>query len=62
MWKALINLVNRLFYKCEHNYESIREAQVLDREMYEKGIEIYSGVKFTYFCCKCGDSKIIDNS
>lgn len=62
MWKALINLVNRLSYNCEHNYELIKKTQILDREMYQKGVEIYSGTKFTYFCCKCGDSKIINNS
>lgn len=59
MWKALVNLVNRWSYRCDHKYELIEERNILDREMYNNGIEISTRTEHIYFCNKCGDSKKI---
>ena len=59
MWKALIKLVEKWGYRCDHKWELINQSNILDREMYEKGIEINARTEFTYVCEKCLLSKKI---
>ena len=60
MWKALIKLVEKWAYRCEHNYELVSQSNIMDREMFEKGVEVNARTEFLYRCTKCMDSKKID--
>ena len=59
MWKALIKLVEKWAYRCDHKWELINKSNILDREMYQKGIEINARTEYTYVCEKCLLSKKI---
>lgn len=59
MWKALIKLIESWSYRCEHEWECLEKRNVLDREMYEKGVEINARTEWTYCCKKCCESKQI---
>lgn len=59
MWKALIKLVEKWAYRCGHKWELTNQSNILDREMYEKGIEINARIEYTYVCKKCLLSKKI---
>lgn len=59
MWKALVKLVEKWSYRCDHEWELLRTSRVLDREMYKKGIEIASETQSTFICKKCLNSKKI---
>lgn len=59
MWKALIKLVEKWGYRCDHKWKLINQSKILDREMYKKGIEINARIEFTYVCEKCLLSKKI---
>ena len=59
MWKALIKLVEKWAYRCDHKWELINQSNILDREMYEKGIKINARTEYTYVCKKCLLSKKI---
>jgi len=57
MWKALIKLVEKWSYRCDHSYVLIEKTDVLDREMYEKGEKVHCRTEYLYACEKCMDSK-----
>jgi hypothetical protein len=61
MWEALIELVKKWSYRCNHEFELIEESEVLDREMYNRGIRIAASTSKIYFCAKCGVSKKVTN-
>jgi len=54
MWKAIINWINSKAYRCEHNYELIKEIDVVT-----PGYQYPLQTKWIYRCTKCCDSKII---
>ena len=62
MWKALIKLVEKWAYRCEHDWELVHRANVLDREMYAKGVEISRKVVFTYVCRKCMKTETVQSA
>ncbi len=53
MWKALIKLIEKWAYRCEHDWELVTKVNVR-----EKSIGI-TGYEFIYRCKKCCKSKII---
>jgi len=55
MWKALIKLVEKWAYRCEHDWESIIETQTF----YTAGDRIPHTRKYVYRCTKCGEPSII---
>ena len=59
MWKAIIKLIEKWAYRCDHNWELAEKKNILDREMYEKGIEINARTEYLYRCTKCMESKKI---
>jgi hypothetical protein len=60
MWKALIKLVEKWSYRCDHTWTQLYQTNVLDREMFKKGIEVNSHTKYVYICEKCLEHKKIE--
>lgn len=55
MWKALIKLVEKWAYRCEHDWEKITETQT-----YHTDEDKFPHTrKYVYRCKKCGDPNII---
>lgn len=50
MWKALIKLVEKWAYRCEHDWELISEMEVVNKEC-QYPVE----QRKTFMCNKCGD-------
>lgn len=55
MWKALIKLVEKWAYRCEHDWELIDDVRVFK----EPTSELPMVANKTYVCKKCIDSKTI---
>lgn len=54
MWKALIKVVEKWAYRCEHDWKKIKKIDVMDPR-YKYPIE----TNVTYACKKCYESKKI---
>ena len=49
MWKALIKLVEKWAYRCDHNWEFVKEVNVY----FSSNSELPYKTKLTYRCTKC---------
>ena len=45
MWKAIIKLIEKWAYRCDHDWQLVEQRNILDREMYDKGVEINTRTK-----------------
>lgn len=57
MWKAIIKLIEKWAYRCDHDWQLVEQRNILDRGMYEKGVEINARTEYIYRCAKCMESK-----
>ncbi len=55
MWKALIKLVERLAYRCEHKWEKVAETQTYN----SLSATLPVAREQTYMCTKCAKHKTI---
>lgn len=55
MWKALIKLIEKWAYRCEHNWIEIDSADVYEHDGSKRP---YKTV-YAYKCTKCCDHKVI---
>jgi hypothetical protein len=54
MWKALIKLVEKWAYRCEHKWELAMKNEVFDES---SGDKLPKRVDLTYVCSKCMEHK-----
>lgn len=55
MWKALIKLVNKWAYRCDHEWEALKTFEV----KYDENSTIPYRFIYTYRCKKCCEVKTI---
>ena len=59
MWEALIKLVEKWAYRCEHDWEELDKFAVYRTDLYGKTEKGPYKHKVTYRCRKCCDTKRI---
>jgi len=59
MWKALIKLVEKLAYRCDHKWELVETKNILNKEYFDKCKNIIDYTERIYVCSKCCKSQKI---
>jgi len=54
MWKAIIKLIKKWAYRCNHKFELIDQIRV-----YHYELDVRIRVEYLFICKKCGKSKVI---